>query len=88
LDDLPPGLVAVRCFGVVEYPDQEFWLWLEDVEDRTRSRADYGLAAYRLGQFNGAYLCGRPIAQAAWLSTGEVCTQLEWGEAGITVCSD
>ncbi len=83
LNDLPEGLTAVRCFGVVEHPDQEFWMWLEDVEDRTWSRADYGLAAYHLGQFNGAYLCGRPIPQAAWLSNGEVRTQLEWGEAGI-----
>lgn len=35
LADLPPGLKAVRCFAVVEYANEEFWIWLEDVEDRT-----------------------------------------------------
>jgi hypothetical protein len=83
LADLPEGLVAVRCFSIVEYPDQEFWIWLEDVEDSTWSRQEYGLAAYHLGQFNGAYLAGRPIPQASWLSTGAVRLWLEWGEPGI-----
>jgi hypothetical protein len=83
LANLPEGLVAVRCFGVVEYPDQEFWMWLEDVDDRAWSREDYGLAAYHLGQFNGAYLTGRPIPQAPWLSSGHLRTWLDWGEAGI-----
>ena len=38
LDGLPAGLVAARCFGVVEYPEQEFWIWLEDVADQSWSR--------------------------------------------------
>jgi hypothetical protein len=83
LADLPEGLVAVRCFGVFEYPGQEFWLWLEDVEDTVWSWEDYGLAARHVGQFNGAYLSGRPVPQATWLSTGRVRRWLAQGEAGI-----
>lgn len=33
LNDLPGDLVAPCCIGVVEYPGQEFWLWLEDVAE-------------------------------------------------------
>ncbi len=83
LADLPEGLVAVRCLGVVEYPNQEFWIWLEDVEDSTWVRQDYRLVAYHLGQFNGAYLAGRPIPHASWLSPGPVRLWLEWAEPGI-----
>ena len=83
LADLPDGLVAVRCLGVVEYPDQEFWIWLEDVEDSTWVRQDYRLVAYHLGQFNGAYLAGRPLPRASWLSSGPVQLWLEWAEPGI-----
>ena len=83
LADLPDGLVAVRCFGVVEYPDEEFWMWFEDVEDSTWSRQEYGLVACHLGQFNGAYLAGRPLPQASWLSTGGVRLWLEWAEPGV-----
>ena len=83
LADLPEGLVAARCFGVVEYPDQEFWIWLEDVADQTWSRADYGTAAYHLGQFNGAYLCGRPIPQVPWLARGQARHWLPLGEPGM-----
>lgn len=83
LADLSPGLRAVRCFAVVEYPEEEFWIWLEDVEDRTWSRADYGLAAYHLGLFNGAYLGDRQLPQADWLSHGQAPGFLGYGSAGM-----
>ena len=83
LADLPPGLKAVRCFAVVEYPDEEYWMWLEDVEDRTWSRADYGLAAYHLGLFNGAYLRNRQLPQADWLSHGQAPGFIGYGAGGM-----
>jgi hypothetical protein len=71
LDDLPGGLAAPRCFGVVEHPDGTCWMWLEDVRDKFDSQwplEHYGVVARHLGQFNGAYLAGRPRPEGAWLS--------------------
>ncbi len=75
LDNLSGGLAAPRCFGVDEYPSQEFWIWLEDIPQQANSSwplERYGLAARHLGQFNGAYFMGRPLPEAPWLSTGRV----------------
>lgn len=86
LDDLPDGLVAPRCFGVVEYPNEEFWVWLEDIAEETESTWSlerYGLAARHLGQFNGAYFVGRPLPEEPWLSTGRVRDWLDMGEPAI-----
>ena len=66
-----PGISAPRCLGVTEYPDGVCWLWLEYVQDsinQTWSLTEYGLAATRLGQFNGAYLTGHPMPAFLWLS--------------------
>jgi len=85
LNDLPGDLVAPRCIGVVEYPGQEFWLWLEDVveSEKVWSLERYGLAARHLGQFNGAYLVGKPIPKVPWLSTGQLRQRLAMAEPGI-----
>ena len=68
---LPDGLSAPRCLGVMKYAEDVCWLWLEDVFDSaipTWSLAEYGLAARRLGKFNGAYATGRPLPDFPWLS--------------------
>jgi hypothetical protein len=73
LDDLPGGLAAPRCFGVVEHPDGTCWIWLEDVTDEIDSHwplEQYGIVARHLGQFNGAYLVDRPMPSWPWLSSG------------------
>ena len=73
LDDLPDGLIAPQCFGVVEQGDDRAWLWLEDLATTIPlpwPHATYGLAARRLGRFNGAYLAGHPLPRAAWLRHG------------------
>jgi hypothetical protein len=49
LDDLPGGLAAPACYGVVEQPGQGAWLWLEDVADACGPRwplEQYGVAAH------------------------------------------
>ena len=72
LDDLPGGLVAPRCFGVVEHQDGACWIWLEDVEDEIGSRwplEHYGVAAHHAGQLNGAYLVERSLPSWPWLSS-------------------
>lgn len=72
--DLPGQLSAPRCFGVVGRLDEVYWIWLEDVGDGSKewSISDYGRAARHLGQFNGAYLAGRPVPEYAWLTRGRV----------------
>jgi hypothetical protein len=87
LRDLPGGLVAPRCLAVwpqppverdraagsTAQPNEEVWLWLEEVVDR------YGgwwpvertlLAARHLAEFGGAYLGKRPVPQHAWIGAG------------------
>jgi hypothetical protein len=71
LEDLPPGVRAPRFYGAVERPDGGTWLWFEDLTDAYGSPwplERYGLAARHAGQFNGAYLTGRPIPDLPWLS--------------------
>jgi hypothetical protein len=73
LEDLPGRLSAARSFGVIEYPDEACWIWMEDLKDALGQPwplEHYGHAARHLGQFNGAYLMGRPIPTAPWLSIG------------------
>jgi hypothetical protein len=72
LDDLPGGLAAPQCFGIVEHPGEACWLWLEEVVDEIGRwpLEHYGLVARHLGQFNGAYLTGEPLPSWSWLSSG------------------
>jgi hypothetical protein len=72
LDELPGGLAAPRCFGVVEYPDGICWIWLEEVRDEIGAQwplEQYGLVARHLGRFNGAYLVDRSLPDWSWLSS-------------------
>ena len=71
LTELPGGLQAPRCLGITEHTEGFCWLWMEDIQDsasRNWTLAEYGLAARRLGRFNGAYLVGHPIPERPWLS--------------------
>ena len=80
LDDLPGGIVAPRCFGVVENDGEEYWIWLEDVAGDTPDHwdmADYARVARHLGQFNGAYLAGNPIPDRPWFTRGRVRNWLD-----------
>ena len=75
LENLPAGLAAPRCLDVVEQPEGDFWLWLEEVNDDIGANwplEHYGVVARHLGQFNGAYLTGKPIPTYPWLSEGWV----------------
>jgi hypothetical protein len=72
LDDLPGGLAAPRCFGVVDLPDGTCWIWLEEVGEEIGPLwplEHYGVVARHLGQFNGAYLADRPLPAWSWLSS-------------------
>lgn len=70
LDDLPGGVRAPRCYGVVEVDEGCTWLWLEEVKDEGTTAwglEQYARAAECLGRFNGAYLAGHSAPEYPWL---------------------
>jgi hypothetical protein len=70
LDDLPGGLAAPRCLAVTRRPGDTLWLWMEQAHDRYGAAwplEQYASAARCLGEFNGAYLAGRPMPAYPWL---------------------
>jgi Phosphotransferase enzyme family len=85
LDNLPGGLAAPRCFGVVEQAEDEVWIWLEAIGDEEPiwSLDRYGLAARHFGHFNGAYLVGRSVPHDAWLARESHRQRLALAEPGI-----
>jgi hypothetical protein len=71
LADLPGGLRAVECYGVDTRSDSVTWAWLEDLRDTYAEGwplARFAMAARHLGEFNGAFLAGRPLPAAPWLA--------------------
>jgi len=81
LEDLPLGARSPRCYGAEERPDGGAWLWLEDLTDAYGTPwplKRYALAARHAGQFNGAYLAGRPIPDVPWLSIRTDCRSSRW----------
>jgi hypothetical protein len=80
LDDMPGGIAAPRCYGVIERSDETIWIWLEELKDMAGS--DWPLTAYRiaarqLGHFNGAYLAGWPLPAGDWVSQGWLRSYVE-----------
>lgn len=87
LAEIHGGLAAPRCYAVtehLEHPEHEWRVWLEDVAETSKAwtLARYASAARHLGQFNGAYLAGRPLPPAyPWLCRGRT---REWVAAAGT----
>jgi hypothetical protein len=72
LAGLTGGLRAPDCYGVDWRGDETAWVWLEELSDDLADAwpvERYGLAARHLGEFNGAYLAGRPLADDPWLAS-------------------
>lgn len=75
LNNLPAGFCTPQCFGVIEYPGFEVWLWLEEIIDEPHSKwslEQYGNVAYSLAQFNGAYLQAQYLSTIPWLAKGRL----------------
>jgi len=85
LDNLPGKLRAPCCFEVVEPSPAEVSLWQEDVVDGLEEwpLSRYGLAARHLGEFNGAYLTGRPLPDQTWLHRGWLRSSADRGLRGL-----
>jgi hypothetical protein len=67
------GLVAPRCFGIVEQSKHEFWLWLEDVADGGAPwpTERYGLAARHFAEFSAGHVAQVDSrSRADWLGRG------------------
>jgi Phosphotransferase enzyme family len=89
LAQLPGSLSAPQCYAITEYPDEEVWLWLEDIREPAAPwpLERYTLAARHLGQFNGAYLTGYPLPTARpWLTWGRVHEWLALDQPVIERC--
>jgi hypothetical protein len=71
LIDLPGELVPPRCYEAAEHRDGMTWIWMEEVRDEAHEQWPleyYGTVARCLGQFNGAYLTGKPLPDHPWLT--------------------
>ena len=69
LEELPPGVRAPHCYGVMENEDGA-WVWIEYIQEVTGMQwsLDYfQRTARQLGRFQGAYLCGTPLPDQPWL---------------------
>ncbi len=78
LADLPGGLVAPRCFGVVEHSGGGAWLWLEEVMDHCGPRwpfTCYAHAAHSLGMISGAFARSQDLRCMRWRDTNSVSLQ-------------
>jgi hypothetical protein len=79
LDELP-GISAPRLFGATDEGDLAF-AWLEEIVEDGGHRWGtdrYVTAALHLGRFNGAYLAGRPIPNAPFLSRDLLRSWTNW----------
>ncbi len=73
LNDLPGGIAAPRCLGEIVRADGTTWAWLTSMSAGALDRWEldhFALVARRLGRFNGAWLAGRPLPDAGWMSHG------------------
>jgi len=80
LNELTGPVVAPRCYDICVQPDGSYWLFLEDIHAESGSSwtlEQYVSIARCLGEFNGAYLAGRPLPQAAWIARDWLRNYLE-----------
>jgi hypothetical protein len=80
LEDLPGKLTAPRCYAVSEDPGGSLSVFIEDLKDELPQPwtiEQYARVARILGEFNGAYLAGRPLPAGDWVSRDWLRAYLE-----------
>lgn len=68
---LPGRVTAPRLIDVRENPDGSVWICMEEVKDEQAhpwSLELYARVARQLGEFNGAFLAGRPLPGETWIT--------------------
>lgn len=73
LRELSGNLIAPRCYDITEHPNDEWRIWLEDIQEipKAWTMERHSIAARHLGQFNGAYLMGRALPpEQPWMYRG------------------
>ena len=79
--DMPGGIAAPACYGVVERSPDLYWIWLEHITDTMPWPLErYGTAGRHLGSFNGGYLAGTPMPAVDWAASTR-SIQSYWGAA-------
>ena len=71
LNDLPGRIRAPRCHGIIEHPDQEMWLWLEEILDVAKGKwslEQYGNIARHVGEFNGIFFGRTSALSHPWMT--------------------
>lgn len=75
LDNLSGKIRAPRCFGIIEKPEREVWLWLEEVMDDTKgqwSLDQYGNVARHVGEFNGIFYENTSAFSHPWMTKNQL----------------
>ncbi|ETT62831.1 oxidoreductase family protein [Paenibacillus sp. FSL H8-0457] len=70
LDNLPQNILTPKCFAIDEKDNRSVWLWIEDIEQDQRQWEwdDYGFVTEKLGEFQAAYLLGKPLPEFHWVN--------------------
>lgn len=72
LNNLPGGISAPRSLDVVGYPDDEPWMWLEDVAGESGLEwplERFRIAAHHLGMLQGAFPASASLSDYPWMDT-------------------
>jgi hypothetical protein len=70
LDNLPGKIRAPRCYEVIEHPERDIWLWLEEVADVIKGKwslDQYGMVARHVGEFNGIFFENTSAFSHPWM---------------------
>jgi hypothetical protein len=82
LDDLPGKIRAPSCYGVVEQPEREVWLWLEEVIDDLKGKwslDQFGNVARHVGEFNGIFFENTSAFSQPWMTKCQLRSSVSTG---------
>lgn len=84
LNQLPIGIRSPLCYAVEEYPDENVWIWLQDIAIES-IQSDWSFThmckiSYLLGKYNGAYITGSPLPTESFLCH-------TWMRSWVEVCA-
>lgn len=75
LADLPGPIRAPRCYEIIERPEHQIWLWMEEVIDETKGKwslDQYGNVARHAGEFNGIFFENTAAFSYPWMTKNQL----------------